>query len=463
MKAFKKYKGTVSLCITAMVLMFQSLLFLITWVIYYNRNLVYSPFYNRGFVLLIFIYVLLLITFSSLYGGYKIGYYRVSDIIYSQIIGLAFVNFITYMQISLIDRRLLNPIWLILMTGIQIIITVIWAFLANRLYFRIYPPMKVMVVYGNENVSNFISKMNLRNDKYDICSIVDINDGLENILSEVRDYDAVVIYDVDSSVRNSIVKYCYKFSINIYITPKISDIIIGSSDKIHLFDTPLLLSKSKGLTYEQKFFKRIIDISISLFAIIILSPLMLLVAFSIKLYDGGSLLFKQDRLTLNNKIFKIYKFRSMVENAEMDGIPRLATKNDNRITPIGKFIRKFRLDELPQLFNVLAGNMSIVGPRPERPEIAKQYIEIMPEFEFRTKVKAGLTGYAQIMGKYNTTPYDKLKLDMMYIQEFSLFMDFKIMLMTFKYLFTPSNKESSEGIDDGEILPYFISYTKDKD
>lgn len=463
MKALKKYKGTVSLCITAMVLIIQSLLFLATWVIFYNKNLLYSPFYNRGFVLLIFVYVLLLITFSSLYGGYKIGYYRVSDIIYSQVIGLVFVNFITYMQISLIDRRLLNPIWLILMTGIQIIITVIWAFLANRVYFKIFPPMKVMVVYGNDNVASFVNKMNLRNDKYNICSIIDVNDGLESILAEVKDYDAVVIYDVDSSIRNSIVKYCYKTSVNIYITPKISDIIIGSSDKIHLFDTPLLLSKSKGLTYEQKFFKRIIDIVISLLAIITLSPIMLIVAVSIKLYDGGSLFFKQDRLTINNKIFNIYKFRSMVENAEMDGVPRLATKNDSRITPVGKIIRKLRLDELPQLFNVLAGDMSIVGPRPERPEIASQYIEIMPEFEFRTKVKAGLTGYAQIMGKYNTIPYDKLKLDMMYIQEFSLFMDLKIMMMTFKYLFTPSNNESSEGIDEGETLPYFISYTKDKD
>jgi exopolysaccharide biosynthesis polyprenyl glycosylphosphotransferase len=463
MKALKKYKGTVSICITASILLVQSFLFLSTWIMFYNKNLLYSPFYNKGFVLLAFLYVLLLITFSNLYGGYKIGYYRVSDVIYSQVIGLIFVNFITYMQVSLMDRRLLNPIWLIIMTTLQIIFTIFWALISNRIYFKIFPPMKIIIIYGNDNVDNFINKMNLRNDKYNICSVVDVNEGIDYVLTEIKKYDAVVIYDVDSSIRNTIVKYCYRESINIYITPKISDIIIGGSDKIHLFDTPLLLSKSSGISYEQKFIKRFIDILVSFVAIVIVLPIMIITAISIKLYDGGPLFFTQDRLTLNNRVFKIYKFRSMVVDAELDGIPRLATKNDDRITSIGKIIRKFRFDELPQLFNVLKGDMSIVGPRPERPEIVNQYIEIMPEFEFRTKVKSGLTGYAQIMGKYNTTPYDKLKLDMMYIQEFSLIMDFKIMMMTFKYLFTPSNNESTEGIDDGDILPYFISVAKEKD
>ena len=177
---------------------------------------------------------------------------------------------------------------------------------------------------------------------------------------------------------------------------------------------------------------------------------MIIVALLIKLYDGGPALFKQKRLTIDGKVFEVYKFRSMIVDAEKDGVARLASKNDNRITPIGKFIRAVRLDELPQLLNILKGDMSIVGPRPERPEIAEEYMKDMPEFAYRLKVKAGLTGYAQILGKYNTTPRDKLLLDMMYIEKYSLFLDIKLMLMTIKILFM---SESTEGVDDGTIIP----------
>ena len=141
----------------------------------------------------------------------------------------------------------------------------------------------------------------------------------------------------------------------------------------------------------------------------------------------------------------IYKFRSMVVNAEGDGKARLAAENDKRITPVGQFIRKTRLDELPQLINVLKGEMSIVGPRPERPEIIAEYEKKIPEFSCRLKVKGGLTGYAQIYGKYNTTPYDKLKMDMMYIQNYSFLLDIKLILMTAKVIFM---KESTEGVHE---------------
>ena len=187
---------------------------------------------------------------------------------------------------------------------------------------------------------------------------------------------------------------------------------------------------------------------------------MIIVAILIKLYDGGPFLFKQKRLTIDGKVFEVYKFRSMIVDAEKDGVARLASKNDDRITPIGKFIRKVRLDELPQLFNILLGDMSIVGPRPERPEIAEEYMKTMPEFEYRLKVKAGLTGYAQVLGKYNTTPKDKLLLDLMYIEKYSLFLDLKLILMTIKILFM---SESTEGVDDGTILPQEVVVTEDKE
>lgn len=174
---------------------------------------------------------------------------------------------------------------------------------------------------------------------------------------------------------------------------------------------------------------------------------MLITAIAVKVYDGGPVLYKQVRCTRGEKEFKILKFRSMRVDAEKDGVARLASKNDSRITPVGKIIRKVRLDELPQLFNILKGDMSFIGPRPERPEIIEQYKEDMPEFAFRMKVKAGLAGYAQVYGKYNTTPYDKLKLDLTYIENYTVWLDVKLMLLTLKILFVP---ESTEGVDESQ-------------
>ena len=174
---------------------------------------------------------------------------------------------------------------------------------------------------------------------------------------------------------------------------------------------------------------------------------MILIALAIKLYDGGPVFYKQPRLTKDKQIFMILKFRSMKMDSEVKGA-QLAKKEDDRITPVGKLIRRIHFDELPQIFNILKGDMSLVGPRPERPEIAALYSERIPEFDYRLKVKAGLTGYAQVYGKYNTTPYDKLKLDLFYIENYSFFLDLKLLLMTVKIFF---QKEVSEGVDDDQI------------
>ena len=195
--------------------------------------------------------------------------------------------------------------------------------------------------------------------------------------------------------------------------------------------------------------KRGIDIILSLCGIVILSPLWLLLAAAVKCESKGPVLFKQKRLTIDGKEFYVYKFRSMIVDAEKDGVARLAKAGDSRITPVGKVIRATRLDELPQLLNIIKGDMSLVGPRPERPEIAKEYEKEIPEFAFRLKVKAGLTGYAQIYGKYNTTAYDKLKLDMMYIESYSFINDLKLILSTFKIMFM---KESTEGMEGEETI-----------
>lgn len=392
------------------------------------------------------VYGLMLLFFSKMYGGLKIGYLERGNVLYSQILSVILVNMFTYLQIALLAKRFLNPVPFLLMFTVQIIAIGIWTFLANQLFEKLFPPRQMLLIYGDRPSLSLMDKMNCRKDRYQIKDMVHIKNGLETIEQMIPKYDAVVICDVPSFIRNPILKYCYGERKRVYMTPKIPDILVRSAEDINLFDTPLIMSRNGNMTIEQAFFKRMMDIVIAGVTCVIALPLMVVTALAVKLQDGGPILYKQKRLTIERKEFYVYKFRSMRVDAEKDGVARLASNGDNRITPVGQFIRKVRLDELPQLFNIIRGDMSIVGPRPERPEIAKQYEAEIPEFRYRLWVKAGLTGYAQIFGKYNTTPYDKLKLDLHYIQNYSLMLDIKLIIQTVKILFM---KESTEGIGAG--------------
>ncbi len=405
--------------------------------------------YFRGHLLILGIYFILLLFFSNTYGGLKIGYLKPMDVFFSQIFALFMVNFISYFQISLLRNWLVTVTPIVEIFVIQLAISFIWAYATNGLYMKIFKPRELLLVSGIYPVDDIIQKFNSRRDKYHIVKTMNISEGIEKIYQEcLGDYDGVVIWDVPSQYRNGLVKYCYGRNIRIYVMPKITDVLLKGSTQLHLFDTPVLLLREYAIKVEQRAIKRFIDIVLSLVLIVLTSPIMLITAIAIKLYDGGPVLYKQVRCTQHQKEFKIMKFRSMKVDAEKDGVARLASKNDSRITPIGGFIRKCRIDELPQLFNILVGDMAFIGPRPERPEIIAQYLEEMPEFAFRMKVKAGLAGYAQVYGKYNTTPYDKLKLDLTYIENYSVWLDIKLMLLTVKILFTP---DSTEGIDDNQI------------
>lgn len=305
----------------------------------------------------------------------------------------------------------------------------------------------MLMIYGSELVDTLAVKMSSRPEKYVIAKRMNIDEGLDAIYAEMEHYDGVIICDVKAQIRNKLVKYCYGKSIRTYLTPKISDVIIRNGINVDLFDTPLVLCPNTGLSPEQAFVKRCVDLAIAIPMTIVALPFMGITALLVKLQDGGPVLFKQKRCTINERVFNVLKFRSMIVDAEKDGKSRPCVDNDPRITPVGKFIRKTRLDELPQLFNILKGDMSIVGPRPERIEHIESYSKEIPEFKFRLKVKAGLTGYAQIAGKYNTSAYDKIKLDLMYIERYTLRRDFKLMLMTLKILFM---SDSTEGFTKKE-------------
>jgi len=415
-------------------------------------------FTEKGHYLAIAVYVLLLFAFSSMYGGLNIGYLKTSEVVFSQIFATLIVNVITYAQDSLMNFWLMDPTPFLIMTVLQCIGVFCWSLVAQRVYKFLFAPRKMLLIHGDRPHEELVHKFESRKDKYEICKCMNVSEGVEAICQEVLErYDAIVLGDIDVTSRNAIYKFCYGKGIRVYILPKLSDVILGGAEEMHIFDTPIFLTREYCLTIEQRFFKRAIDILCSAILLVIASPIMLITAIIIKLYDGGPVIYKQIRCTKDMREFGIMKFRSMRVDAEKDGVARLATKNDSRITPVGKFIRKVRIDELPQLINILRGDMSFIGPRPERPEIIKQYMEIMPEFAFRTKVKAGLAGYAQVYGKYNTTPYDKLKLDLTYIENYSVWMDIKLMLLTLKILFWP---DSTEGVETQQVTAFKEQYQK---
>ena len=409
----------------------------IVWYEFYSEAIM-LPFYRRGNWVLIGIYTVMLFVFFKAYGGFRVGYLKRTDAFYSQMISIFCVNVISYFLISLIGRHFMNVIPIVIMTVIDFFFIGLWTYLTGEMYFVIYPPRKLVILYGSHQAASLVMKMSSRVDKYMICESVNINEHADKIKEIILKYEGVIICDIPAEQRNDYLKFCFENSLRAYIAPKISDIIVRGADDIRLFDTPLLLCRNGGLSFEQRFFKRAFDIILSLPAFIVLSPLMLIISIVIKISDGGPVLYKQCRLTQDGKGFNVLKFRSMVVDAEKNGGPQLCTENDDRITAVGKILRKCRFDEFPQLINVLRGDMSLVGPRPERPELVDEYKKQMPEFEYRLRVKAGLTGYAQVIGVYDTTPYDKLKMDLMYIENYSIRSDLQIVLMTLKTMLFPT-------------------------
>ncbi len=442
----EQYKRILKFGSAAVILLIEVGLYWLLWQLYLN-NIIEERFWRRGIWLLSALYGVLLVFFLQTYGGLKIGYLKRGNIIYSHILSLFIVNTIGYFILALIDKRFHSPVSFILLTVVDGIIVCIWVFLFQWIYGVLFPPRRLLVVYGVRPVFSIMEKIGARDDKYVIGGSISIDEGIDKIMEKAKEFEGIVVGDVPSHDRNLILKKCYDSSIRVYMIPKISDILVRSSTNLNLFDTPILLSKNEGLQIDQMAVKRFIDIVVSLIGIMLTSPLFVMFGAAIHLADRGPIFYTQTRLTIDGKLFKIYKFRTMRVDAEKDGVARLAGEADDRITDVGKILRATRLDELPQLFNIIKGEMSLVGPRPERPEIAAEYMEDLPEFAMRLKMKAGLTGYAQVHGKYNTTPYDKLKLDLHYIRNYSLWMDLILIVLTPKVLFM---KESTEGVGEGE-------------
>ena len=440
------------------IVLLQTLVISYVWVVYYNTELP-KAYYFWGHVFISVVYMCILLFVSSMYGGLKIGSYRMLELLLSQIIATFFTNVLFYAMVCMLAYHFPTPVPLIAGMILQCLLIGIWIYLATTIYRGLFPPLDVLLLYDGIHKDLFAEKVRTRRHQFTISESVRVSDDLDQMYRLIDKHEAVMLWDIRTSLRNRLHKYCYEHSKETYVMPKITDIVLRGAITLHFFDSPLMLTRSCPIEFEQAVIKRCFDIVFSLLLLTVFSPFMLITALCIKLCDKGPVLYKQIRVTDGNREFKIYKFRSMVVDAEKDGVARLAREGDDRITPVGRVIRKIRFDELRQLLNVLKGDMSFVGPRPERPEIIEKYRSVMPEFSYRTKVKAGITGYAQVYGKYNTLPYDKLKLDLFYIENFSVWLDLRLLILTVKTVFTP---ESTEGVSDNNITALMEGYEEDE-
>lgn len=407
------------------------------------------PFFRRGNYVLYMVYAIILTAFILLMKGHLIGIMRITEIFLSQAIAILLTNVVAYFQVSLLSYKLVQVTGLLGMTALQLALMMAWAFFSNKIYFKIYAPLKMIFVYDDPEKISIAEKLYEVPERYRICYLANISSEKDIIAAAIDDYEAVVIAVQDVALQEALVHLCYKKGKHLYLVPSITDVIKNGAESTHAVDTPLLLSRNGRLTNEERIGKRTLDIVCSLIGIIILSPVMFLTMCAIWLYDQKNVFYTQDRLTRDGKVFKLYKFRSMIVNAEGNGAC-LATSNDSRITPVGRFLRKFRIDEIPQLFNVIKGDMSLVGPRPERPDIAKEYEKELPEFHYRLNVKAGLTGNAQVHGNYDTSSHDKLLMDLMYIENYTFLHDLSLIFQTLRIILMP---EKAEGIRKGPAQP----------
>lgn len=421
-------------------------LFSLIWFFYYNQ-FVFGTNRIAGGAVSILIYLIIYNYFAKLYRAYKIGTYKISEIIFSQFLAIGMADMVLYIECCLANHHYVDIMPGLITAGIQIAGMIVWAVYTKRYFIRYIEANHTLVISGREDVDGFVCKLNRKYShlfRIKECIGID-NCTIEQLHEKIDQYDTIILYETAKGRRTDLMEYCIDHQKNLYITPRISDIILQGFEARTLIDTPLFKYEYHYMDVRQYRTKRLLDLTVSVTALALAAVPMMITAIAIKLEDRGPVFFKQKRCTINGRIFEIIKFRSMVIDAEKEGAVIPCTDHDPRITKVGRIIRRFRIDELPQIFNILKGDMSVVGPRPERVEHVKKYCEEVPEFTYRMRVKGGLTGYAQIFGKYNTSAYDKLKLDLMYIENQSFLMDLKMIMLTVKTLFT---LESTEGFEE---------------
>ncbi|HKM22107.1 MAG TPA: sugar transferase [Lachnospiraceae bacterium] len=391
-------------------------------------------------------YVIIDFLLTGIYGKYDVGIRKPKSIVYSLVLAGIFTDLITYFQLSIMKTndannrmfKIENVGILFLVIVIQVLIFIFMTYIGNAFYFWIKDAEHCLIIaFDPKEAERVAGALGDYKKRYRIGSIVHYQS--EDLEERMLEADTIFLYDVPVDVRTGIVDFCYQNLKNVYFNPHIADILERNSKQVVIDDMSFFSSQFHTITFEQRIIKRLMDIGISALALIITSPILLISAVCIKKNDGGKVLFKQKRATVHGKVFVIYKFRTMHENVENYSV----VGDDDRVTAVGRFLRKYRIDELPQFYNILRGDMSLVGPRPEMLENVEDYTKEMPEFRYRLRMKAGLTGYAQIIGKYNTSSKDKLMLDLMYIENYSILKDIQLLFQTIMVLFNASDSTAA--------------------
>lgn len=432
-------------------------LFILVWEMYYN-DYAFDSHRMLGGIFSCLVYGIIYLFLCSLYKSFRIASMQIGETVFSQFLCFGIADLMLYVECCLIYNRVVNLLPGLMTFACQLIGTIGLIVAAKRYMMYHLKAQNAIIIYGKDiekqEIEEFTNRLlskyaHLFHIRRKIAE-KDITFCMEEV---IKNTSTVLLYEVSYSTRRKVMKYTIANKRNLYFTPTIEDITLQGCTEKHLLDTPLL---KYNYVYEKPSDytgKRLFDIILSLILLVITSPVMAITTLAIKLEDGGPVFFKQKRYTKNGEVFEIIKFRSMIPDAEKHGVTP-CTDHDSRITKVGNIIRKTRLDELPQLINILKGHMSFVGPRPERVEHVEKYMKELPEFAYRMRVKGGLTGYAQIYGKYNTSAYDKLRLDLIYIENQSFLLDLKMIMLTLKIMFVPEStegftKEKSRGMSEG--------------
>ena len=397
-------------------------------------------------------FVVLGIALMSVYGGYAVGSQKSRPIVHSMALATVITDLVTHLQLSIMNTSEKNndhfvyetPHLLLLVMVLQVLVIIFFAYFGNYVYFSIEPPERCCVISSSsQSLGHIIPKILRFKKQYEIDEIVRYD--AQNVLDVISRSDTIFLYDVPTKERTDLIDFCYQKQKNIYYNFEMIDVVSQGAKYVTLDDKSMVMHMAKDLTFEQRVIKRLMDLSISIVALILTSPIMLACAIAIKAEDGGKVFYKQKRLTKYGRVFEVYKFRTMKEE---NSIHKSVTADDDRITRVGRVLRKFRVDELPQLLNILKGDMTVVGPRPEMLENVEKYTDALPEFEYRLRVKAGLTGLAQISGKYNTSPKDKLVMDLIYIENYSIWQDLKLIFQTFTVFLKVSESTEAFGVEE---------------
>lgn len=416
-------------------------------------NNIFLRYINRTLATTLLTFTAMTIAMHAVYGGFQVGRKKNKPVISAMISGVAITDLVTYLQLQIMNVNdnynehlvIFGPdlLCLLLCFVIQILVIVIFVRFGNQLYFRLTPPRSCLLVLGSPSQEEALrSKIGRYQLQWRVDDVVLYN--VPDLERRIEKSDVIFLGHLPEGAKLALLKICYDDRKDVMCKAELEDIMLCNARPAIVDDAAFLSMEYNKATIFQRLIKRCGDIVLSLLALIVFMPFILLISLLIKLEDGGPVIFTQPRLTANGRQFTIRKFRTMVCESEQEDAPVSVSVDDPRITKIGSFLRRYRLDEIPQFFNILIGDMSLVGPRPEMMANVERYKMNLPSFVYREKMKAGLTGYAQIEGRYNTTAEDKLMLDMMYIESFSVWLDVKLLLRTFTILF---KKDSTQGFE----------------